>query len=95
MKEDRLLKLLFPGHDMSPKMKRFIIQFFLNLVASVFIGISVYGIIIYWDEPKGVSPVLSVGLGIVALLCIFLIMYLGTTLDKLDSDISEEKKKNH
>lgn len=80
---------------MSPKKKRIIVQFFLNLAASVFIGISVYGIIIYWDQPKSVSPLVSVGLGILALLCVFLIMYLGSTLDKLDTIISRNNEESN
>ncbi len=80
---------------MSPKKKRIIVQFLLNLAASVFIGISVYGIIIYWDQPKSVSPLMSVGLGILALLCVFLIMYLGSTLDKLDTIISRDNKESN
>ncbi|NIO17148.1 MAG: hypothetical protein GTN70_09135 [Deltaproteobacteria bacterium] len=80
---------------MSPKKKRFLVQFLLNLAASVFIGISVYGIIIYWDQPKSVSPLMSVGLGLLALLCVFLIMYLGSTLDKLDAIISQDKEENN
>jgi hypothetical protein len=74
-------------------MKRVFVQFFLHLTASVFIGISVYGIIVYWDEARNVSPLFSVVLGLVALCCVFLIMYLGTTLDKLDSEISRGKEK--
>ena len=80
---------------MSPKKKRIIVQFLLNLAASVFIGISVYGIIIYWDQPKSVSPLMSVGLGVLALLCVFLIMYLGSTLDKLDTIISRDNKESN
>lgn len=67
-------------------------QFFLHLAASVFIGISVYGILVYWDEPKGVTPLMSVGLGFVALVCVFLIVFLGTRLDKLNDEIAEEEK---
>jgi hypothetical protein len=78
--------------NMTPNRKRGFVQFFLHLVASVFIGISVYGILVYWDEPKGVTPLMSVGLGFVALVCVFLIVFLGTRLDKLNEEIAEEEK---
>ena len=77
---------------MTQNMKRGFVQFFLHLAASVFIGISVYGILVYWDEPKGLTPLMSVGLGLVALVCVFLIVFLGTRLDKLNEEIAAEEK---
>jgi hypothetical protein len=78
--------------NMTPNRKRGFVQFFLHLAASVFIGISVYGILVYWDEPKGLTPLMSVGLGFVALVCVFLIVFLGTRLDKLNEEIAAEEK---
>ncbi len=76
---------------MKLRRKRTIYQFLLNLVASVFIGICVYGIIIYWGAPKKISPYLSVGLGIVAIICIALIGIIGPRLDRIELQLSDEE----
>lgn len=79
---------------MTLKRKRFITHFFLNVAASTFIGICVYGIIVYGENPKKISPLLSFGLGCLAVLCVVLIFFLGTALDKLDAEIGRGQKKN-
>ncbi|RMG57764.1 MAG: hypothetical protein D6713_09010 [Deltaproteobacteria bacterium] len=76
---------------MKLRRKRMLYQFLLNLVASVFIGICVYGIIVFWGTPKKINPYLSVGLGLIALLCVGLIGIIGPRLDRIDLLLSEEE----
>jgi hypothetical protein len=77
---------------MTRKRKRLLLQLLFNVVASTFVGICVYGMIIYWDVPKKIDPILSVGLGFIAVLCVGLIYVLGTAIDKVEGEIYREKK---
>lgn len=66
-------------------MKRTFYQFIQHLAAAIFIGISVYGIIIYMggkvNEKVPVATSLLLGLGAVA--CIVVIVVMGGVLDRI------------
>jgi hypothetical protein len=66
-------------------LKRAIYQFVQYLAASTFIGISVYGIIVYMggnvNEKVPVATSLLLGLG--AVVCIVIIVVMGGVLDRI------------
>ncbi len=78
---------------MVPKNKKRLLQFLFNVAASTFIGICVYGMLIYWGKPNKIAPALSVGLGLLAIVCIALIYFLGTAIDKLEGELRRNKDK--
>ncbi len=93
--EERLDRTLKEGErgEMVPKNKKRLLQFLFNLAASTFIGICVYGMIIYGGKPSKIAPALSVGLGVLAIVCIVMIYLLGTAIDKLEGEINRQKDK--
>lgn len=66
-------------------MKKGLLEFLQILAFSVFIGIAVYGAIIYWggeiQERIPVSSSLLLGLG--AVICVIVIVVIGGVLDKM------------
>lgn len=81
-------------------MKRGLIQFVQHLAASVFIGIGVYGAIIYWGgETQQKIPVAeSLLLGLAAVVCIVVVVAIGGLLDKMaasDERGSESERKGN
>jgi hypothetical protein len=66
-------------------MKRWILEFTQMLAASVFVGISFYGVFIYWkgeiQEKIPASKSLLLGLG--AVICIIAFVIIGDLLDKI------------
>lgn len=69
----------------SERLKKHALQFLQNLAASVFIGIAVYGVIIYWGgETNQKIPVTqSLLLGCLAVICIGVIVFTGGVQDKI------------
>ena len=65
--------------------KRGLLQFIQNLAASVFIGIAVYGAIIYWggETQKKISVTDSLLLGLGAVACIVVVVAVGGLQDKI------------
>jgi len=65
-------------------MKRIFLQVIQNLAFSVFVGISVYGIIIYFggEIQKRIPAGTSLLLGFTAVLCIVVIVVVGGLIDK-------------
>ena len=70
---------------MRPVMKKVLLEFVHMLAASVFVGISVYGIFIYWGgetrEKIPVSNSLLLGLG--AVICVVIFVTVGGLLDRI------------
>ena len=70
---------------MRPVMKKVLLEFVHMLAASVFVGISVYGIFIYWggetQEKIPASNSLLLGLG--AVICMVIFVTVGGLLDKI------------
>ena len=68
-------------------MKKGLLEFIQILAFSIFIGIAVYGAIIYWggetQEKIPVSSSLLLGLG--AVICIVVIVVIGGVLDRIAS----------
>ena len=65
-------------------MKRGVLQFIQNLAASVFIGIAVYGLIIFFggEMQRRVPAWKSLILGFTAVVCIAVIVVVGGLIDK-------------
>lgn len=74
-------------------MKRLILQILQNLAFSVFVGIAVYGIIIYYggEMHKPIPAKVSLLLGFTAVLCVFVIVLVGGLIDK---DAANKKKQD-
>ena len=70
---------------MGPVMKRYLLEFIQMLAASAFVGISLYGIFIYWggetQEKIPASQSLLLGLG--AVICIIVYVTIGGLLDRI------------
>jgi hypothetical protein len=79
------------------KVKRGLIVFAQNLAASVFIGVSVYGVIIYWggETSQKMPAGQSLLLGLLAVICVGVIVYLGGLQDRIahrdDNDTDSEQ----
>jgi len=73
-------------------MKRGLLQFLQHLAASVFIGIAVYGAIIYWggETQKKIPAAESLLLGLGAILCIVLVVGIGGLLDRIAESAEKE-----
>jgi hypothetical protein len=67
------------------RVKRGLIVFAQNLAASVFIGVSVYGVIIYWggETSQKMPAGQSLLLGLLAVICVGVIVYLGGLQDRI------------
>ncbi|UCG37738.1 MAG: hypothetical protein JSV00_05890 [bacterium] len=65
-------------------MKMRLLQFLQHLAASVFIGIAVYGLLIFYPggTPKKIPASLSLLLGLASVVCIFAVVYLGGIIDR-------------
>jgi amino acid transporter len=65
-------------------MKRLILQVLQNLAFGVFVGIAVYGIVIYYggEVQKRIPAKTSLLLGITAVLCVVVIVFVGGLIDK-------------
>ena len=76
-------------------MKRGLIQFIQHLAASVFIGIAVYGAIIYWggETQSKIPMALSLLLGIGAVVCIAIVVAIGGLQDRM-ADSDKDKNTN-
>ena len=72
---------------MAPVMKKALLEFMQMLAASAFVGISLYGVFIYWggeiQEKIPASQSLLLGLG--AVICIIVFVTIGGLLDKIAS----------
>jgi hypothetical protein len=70
---------------MGPVMKRYLLEFIQMLAGSAFVGISLYGIFIYWagetQEKIPASQSLLLGLG--AVICIIVFVTIGGLLDRI------------
>jgi hypothetical protein len=70
---------------MGPVMKKYLLEFIQMLAASAFVGISLYGIFIYWggeiQEKIPASQSLLLGLG--AAICIIVFVTIGGLLDRI------------
>ncbi|MCJ7500625.1 hypothetical protein MUP29_10240 [bacterium] len=66
-------------------MKRRLLQFVQHLAASVFIGISVYGVIIYYggEIQKRIPATESLLLGLAAVVCIVVVVVVGGMDDRI------------
>jgi hypothetical protein len=75
-------------------MKKVFLEFIQILAFSIFIGIAVYGAIIYWggetNEKIPASSSLLLGLG--AVICIIVIVIIGGFLDRMASSSEEGSK---
>jgi 4-hydroxybenzoate polyprenyltransferase len=76
-----------------PIIRRGILQFIQNLAMSVFIGIAVYGVIIFYggEVQKKLPPWKSLLLGSAAVVCIAVIVIIGGLIDKQVSREEEQK----
>jgi hypothetical protein len=65
-------------------MKRLILQLLQTLAYSVFVGIAVYGIIIYYggEIQKRIPAKTSLLLGFTAVVCVVVIVFVGGLIDK-------------
>ena len=74
-------------------MKRSLLQFIQHLAASVFIGIAVYGAIIYYggETQKRIPFTKSLLLGLGAVICIIVVVGVGGLQDRIAA--SDEQKK--
>lgn len=68
-------------------MKKGLLFLLQNLAASIFIGISVYGAIIYFggEAQKKIPVKESLLLGLGAVVCVFAVVAIGGLLDKIAS----------
>ena len=77
-------------------MKRRLLQFVQHLAASIFIGISVYGVIIYYggEIQKKIPVTESLLLGLGAVVCVVVVVVLGGIDDRMAAmgDINGDTK---
>jgi hypothetical protein len=79
------------------KVKRGLLVFVQNLAASIFIGVSAYGVIIYWgaETSQKVPMGQSLLLGFLAVICVGVIVYIGGLQDRIahrdDNDTDSEQ----
>jgi len=66
-------------------MKKWILEFIQMLAASAFVGISVYGVFIYWkgEIQEKIPASQSLLLGLVAVICIIVFITIGGFLDRI------------
>ena len=77
---------------MSLNMKKGLLQFLQHLAASVFIGIAVYGAILYWggETQKKIPVTESLLLGLGAIICIIVVVAIGGLLDRIAETIERD-----
>lgn len=75
-------------------MKKTFYQFIQHLAASVFIGLSVYGLIIFMgaEQNKRLPFWTSISLGLGALVCCVVAVYMGSILDRMAADQAAEEE---
>lgn len=75
-------------------MKKSLLQFIQHLAASVFIGIAVYGAIIYYggETQKRIPAKESLLLGLGAVICIIVVVGIGGLQDRLARNIEDEEQ---
>jgi hypothetical protein len=73
-------------------MKKGLLQFLQHLAASVFIGIAVYGAILYWggETQKKIPVTESLLLGLGAIICIIVVVAIGGLLDRIAETIERD-----
>ncbi len=82
---------------MGPVMKRYLLEFIQMLAASAFVGISLYGVFIYWggetQEKIPASQSLLLGLG--AVICLIVYVTIGGLLDRMaaSSEVANESQR--
>jgi len=76
----------------SLNMKKGLLQFLQHLAASVFIGIAVYGAILYWggETQKKIPVTESLLLGLGAIICIIVVVAIGGLLDRIAETIERD-----
>jgi len=70
-----------------PVMKKGFLEFIQVLAFSIFIGISVYGAVIYWggEIQEKIPAASSLLLGLAAVICILVIVIIGGVLDNISA----------
>ena len=65
--------------------KRGLLVFVQNLAASVFIGVSVYGVVIYWggETDQKLPAGKSLLLGLLAVICVGVFVHIGGLQDRI------------
>jgi len=67
------------------------------LAMSIFIGLAVYGLVIYWggEVSQELPPLKSFLLGMSAVVCVAVFVYLGGVLDKMAAASVDETLENN
>ncbi len=75
-------------------MKKNFYQLLQHLAAAVFIGLSVYGFIIFMgSEVNNVLPFwTSISLGLLAIVCCAVVVFMGGIIDRLAAEQAAEEK---
>ncbi len=78
-------------------MKKRVLEFIQMLAVSIFVGVALYGVLIYWggEVSEKLPPLTSVLLGISAVVCVVVIVYLGGVLDKMAAAAIDETLENN
>jgi hypothetical protein len=68
-------------------MKSWFLQFLHHMAASVFVGISLYGVFIYWggETQEKIPASRSLLLGLGAVICVIAFVMIGGLLDRIAS----------
>jgi len=75
-------------------MKRSFYQFIQHLAASVFIGLSAYGIIIFMGGEVNVRLPLwtSLSLGLIGIVCCVVVVFMGGIIDRMAAEHATEEE---
>ena len=78
-------------------MKKRVLEFIQMLAVSIFVGVALYGVLIYWggEVSEKLPPLISVLLGFSAVVCVVVIVYLGGVLDKMAAAAIDETLENN
>ena len=70
---------------MRPVVKRLLLEFIQMLAASAFVGISLFGVFIYWggEIQEKIPATQSLLLGLGAVICILIFITIGGLLDRI------------
>ena len=70
---------------MKPVVKRLLLEFIQMLAASAFVGISLFGVFIYWggEIQEKIPATRSLLLGLGAVICILIFITIGGLLDRI------------